>query len=146
MPLAFVEQDAIKCLVNNGFIVVCSGGGGIPVMNDNGHIKGVEAVIDKDLGASVLAEVTEAEAFMILTDVKEALINYRKPDQQALREVPLAKIKEYVAEGHFLSGSMLPKVQACMRFVERTHRPAIITSLECCLDALAGKCGTKILP
>jgi carbamate kinase len=146
VPIAFVEQDAIKCLVNSGFIVVCSGGGGIPVKNDNGQITGVEAVIDKDLGASVLAEVTDAEQFMILTDVREALINYRKPDQEILREVSLAKIKEYVAAGHFLSGSMLPKVQACIRFVERTKKPAIITSLDSCLDALAGKCGTKIIP
>ena len=146
VPQSFVEKDAIKCLVDNGFIVVCSGGGGIPVIDDNGHIKGVEAVIDKDLGASVLAEVTGAEAFMILTDVREALINYRKENQEALREVPLAKMKEYLEAGHFLSGSMMPKVQACIRFVERTGKPAIITSLDSCLDALAGKCGTKILP
>jgi carbamate kinase len=146
MPIAFVEQDAIKTLVDSGFIVVCSGGGGIPVMMENDHIKGVEAVIDKDLGASVLAEVTEAEAFMILTDVREVLINYRKPNEQALRDVPLAQIKQYLAEGHFLSGSMLPKVQACIRFVERTKKPAIITSLDSCLNALAGKCGTKIIP
>jgi carbamate kinase len=146
IPQSFVEQDAIKCLVDNGFIVVCSGGGGIPVINDNGHIRGVEAVIDKDLGASVLAEVTGAEAFMILTDVREAVINYRKDGQQPLREVSLAQIKEYVTQGHFHSGSMLPKVQACIRFVERTGKPAIIPALESCLDALAGRCGTKINP
>jgi carbamate kinase len=83
---------------------------------------------------------------MILTDVREALINYRKPNQEALRDVPLAQMKQYLADGHFLSGSMMPKVQACIRFVERTHKPAIITSLDGCLDALAGKCGTKIIP
>ncbi|KAH0787649.1 Carbamate kinase [Histomonas meleagridis] len=146
VPVSFVEQDAIKCLVNNGFIVICSGGGGIPVIDDNGHTKGVEAVIDKDLGASVLAEVTESEAFMILTDVQEAMINFRKPDQQALRDVTVAQMKEYIAQGQFYSGSMLPKVQACIRFVERTGKPAIITSLDHALQALRGECGTKILP
>jgi carbamate kinase len=142
VPIAFVEQDAIKCLVNSGFIVVCSGRGGIPVKNDNGHISGAEAVIDKDLGASVLAEVADAEQFMILTDVGEALINDRKPDQEVLREIKLGKITEDVAAGHFLSGSMLPKVQVYIRFVQ----PAFITSLDSCLNALAGKCGTEIIP
>lgn len=146
VPISFVEQDAIKCLVQNGFIVVCSGGGGIPVIDDNGHIKGVEAVIDKDLGASVLAEVTDAEAFMILTDVQEAMINFRKPDQKALREVTVQEMEQYISEGQFASGSMLPKVQACIRFVKRTNKPAIITSLDHCLQALAGECGTKIIP
>ena len=146
VPVSFVEQDAIKCLVNNGFIVICSGGGGIPVIDDNGHTKGVEAVIDKDLGASVLAEVTESEAFMILTDVQEAMINFRKPDQQALRDVTVAQMKEYIKQGQFYSGSMLPKVQACIRFVERTGKPAIISSLDHALQALRGECGTKIVP
>ena len=145
-PIAFVEQDAIKCLVDNGFIVICSGGGGIPVIDDNGHTKGVEAVIDKDLGASVLAEVTNSEAFMILTDVKEAMINYRKPDQKELRDVHVAEMEEYIKQGQFASGSMLPKVRACLQFVKRTNKPAIITSLDHALEALAGKCGTKILP
>lgn len=145
-PISFVEQDAIKCLVNNGFIVICSGGGGIPVIDDNGHTKGVEAVIDKDLGASVLAEVTNSEAFMILTDVKEAMINYRKPDQKELRDVHVAEMEEYIKQGQFASGSMLPKVRACLQFVKRTNKPAIITSLDHALEALAGKCGTKILP
>ena len=146
VPISFVEQDAIKCLVQNGFIVICSGGGGIPVINDNGMTKGVEAVIDKDLGASVLAEVTDAEAFMILTDVKEAMINFRKPDQKELREETVAQMEEYIKQGQFASGSMLPKVQACIRFVKRTKKPAIITSLDHCLQALAGECGTKIIP
>ncbi|OHT17023.1 Carbamate kinase [Tritrichomonas foetus] len=146
VPISFVEQDAIKCLVNNGFIVVCSGGGGIPVIDENGMTKGVEAVIDKDLGASVLAEVTDSEAFMILTDVKEAMINFRKPDQKELREETVAQMEEYIKQGQFASGSMLPKVQACIRFVKRTNKPAIITSLDHCLEALDGKCGTKIVP
>ena len=146
VPISFVEQDAIKCLVDNGFVVICSGGGGIPVIDDNGHTKGVEAVIDKDLGASVLAEVTDSEAFMILTDVQEAMINFRKENQQALREVTVAQMKEYIAQGQFYSGSMLPKVQACIRFVERTGKPAIITSLDHALQALRNECGTKIIP
>jgi len=83
---------------------------------------------------------------MILTDVQEAMINYRKPNQQALRDVTVAQMEQYIAEGHFISGSMLPKVQACLRFVKRTGKPAIITSLDHALQALEGKCGTKILP
>lgn len=146
VPQAFVEQDAIKCLVDNGFIVVCSGGGGIPVIDDNGHIKGVEAVIDKDLGASVLAKVTDASAFMILTDVPEALVNYRKDNQAPIREATVAQMKQYIEEGQFAKGSMLPKVQACIRFVESTGKPAIITALDTCLQALAGERGTKIIP
>ena len=146
VPQSFVEEEAIKSLVKNGFIVVCSGGGGIPVIKDGDEIKGVEAVIDKDLGASVLAEVTNAESFMILTDVPEALINYRKENEAPIRQATVAEMKEYIKQGQFAKGSMLPKVTACIRFVERTKRPAIITALDCCLQALKGERGTKIIP
>ena len=146
VPIDFVEREAIKSLVNNGFIPVCSGGGGIPVINDNGKTKGVDAVIDKDLGASVLAEVTEAQAFVILTDVPEVMINYRKENQESLREVTVAQMKEYIEQGHFAKGSMLPKVLACIRFVERTGKPAIISSLDIALEAIRGERGTHIIP
>ena len=146
VPLKFVEEDAIKTLVNQGFIVVCSGGGGIPVILEDNKIKGVDAVIDKDLGASVLAATTNADAFMILTDVPEALLNYRKPDEKPIREATVAEMEKYIEEGHFVKGSMLPKVQACIKFVKSTGKPALITALDCALQALKGERGTKIVP
>nr|AMQ24262.1 carbamate kinase [Trichomonadida sp. LN-2016a] len=144
MPTGFVEEEALKCLVENGFNIISTGGGGIPVVREGEQIKGINAVIDKDLGASVLAEVTNATEFMILTDVPEALINYRKENEAPLRDVSVAEMKQYIEEGHFAKGSMLPKVQACLRFVERTGKPAIITSLDLALDAVQGHRGTKI--
>lgn len=146
VPQKFVEEEAIKTLVNQGFIVVCSGGGGIPVILEDNKIKGVNAVIDKDLGASVLAATTNADAFMILTDVPEALINYRKPDEKAIREATVAEMEAYIEQGHFAKGSMLPKVMACLKFVKSTGKPAVITALDCALQALKGERGTKIVP
>lgn len=146
VPQQFVEAEAIKTLVNQGYIVVCSGGGGIPVILKDNKIEGVNAVIDKDLGASVLAATTNADAFMILTDVPEALINYRKEDQAPIREATVAQMEEYIKQGHFAKGSMLPKVQACIKFVKSTGKPALITALDCALQALKGERGTKIVP
>jgi carbamate kinase len=146
VPQQFVEAEAIKTLVNQGFIVVCSGGGGIPVILKDNKIEGVNAVIDKDLGASVLAATTNADAFMILTDVPEALINYRKENETAIREATVAQMEEYIKEGQFAKGSMLPKVQACIKFVKSTGKPALITALDCALQALKGERGTKIIP
>nr|O96432.1 RecName: Full=Carbamate kinase [Trichomonas vaginalis]AAD02507.1 carbamate kinase [Trichomonas vaginalis] len=148
VPQKFVEKEAIKTLVNSGFIVVCSGGGGIPVILDEqeNRIEGVDAVIDKDLGASVLAAATNADAFMILTDVPEALLNYRKENETAIRQATVAEMEKYIEEGHFIKGSMLPKVQACLRFVKSTGKPALITALDCALQALKGERGTKIVP
>lgn len=146
VPQQFVEAEAIKTLVNQGFIVVCSGGGGIPVILKDNKIEGVNAVIDKDLGASVLAATTNADAFMILTDVPEALINYRKENETPIREATVAQMEEYIKQGQFAKGSMLPKVQACIKFVKSTGRPALITALDCALQALKGERGTKIIP
>ena len=146
VPKEFIETEAIKTLVNSGFVVICSGGGGIPVMIENGKITGVNAVIDKDLSASVLAATTGSDAFMILTDVPEALINYRKENEKAIREATVAEMEQYIAEGHFAKGSMLPKVQACIKFVKATGKPALISSLEFALQALNGERGTKIIP
>jgi len=146
IPQYFIEEEAIKTLVNAGFVVVCSGGGGIPVILEDGKIKGVDAVIDKDLSASVLAATTSADAFMILTDVPEALINYRKENEAPVREATVAQMEEYIKQGHFAKGSMLPKVQACIRFVKATGHPALITALDYALQALKGERGTKIIP
>jgi len=146
-PIANVEAEAIRRMVDAGIIVIASGGGGIPVVKDeSGRYKGVEAVIDKDLAGERLAEVVGADTFLILTDVEKAKLNYGKPEESEVGQVSLAQIKKYVEEGHFLPGSMGPKVRACIRFLEWGGQKAIITSLDKAVDALQGKTGTRIVP
>ncbi len=146
-PKAIVEKDAINCLVANGNIVIASGGGGIPVIKEeDGTYKGVEAVIDKDLAGERLAQEVNADILLILTDVENAYINYRKENEKALGEVTLEEIERYQEEGHFKAGSMGPKVKAAIRFVKNGGKMAIITALEKAVDALSGKAGTKIVP
>lgn len=144
-PLEIVEIDTIKTLWDSTITVTC-GGGGIPVVrNADGSLRGVAAVIDKDLAAERLAEGMEADILMILTEVEQVCLNFNKPDQKALAAITAAEAKQYVSEGHFAPGSMLPKMQAAIRFVEsRPGRKAIITSLYKAGDALAGKTGTLI--
>ncbi len=144
-PIANVEAEAIKMLVNAGAVVIASGGGGIPVVREKGKLVGVEAVIDKDLAGERLAEVVEADTFLILTDIEKAKLNFGKPNEKAIDKMTLAEAKKYLAEGHFLAGSMGPKVKACIRFVERGGHEAIITSLDKALDAIKGKTGTHIV-
>jgi len=143
-PIANVEAGAIKVLVNAGAVVIASGGGGIPVVKENGGLVGVEAVIDKDLAGERLAEVVEADTFLILTDVEKARLNYGKPNEKALDKMTVAEAKRYFGEGHFLAGSMGPKVKACIRFLEWGGDEAIITSLDKAIDALEGRTGTHI--
>ncbi|NTW05966.1 MAG: carbamate kinase [Peptococcaceae bacterium] len=146
-PIEIIESEAIATLVNNGFIVVADGGGGIPVRRDEtGNIVGVDAVIDKDLGGVVLSKVVNADKFVILTDVEKACLNYGKPDQKELGTVTLAEMEKYYNDGHFMKGSMGPKVMACMRFVKDTGKDAIITSLHKVDEAMEGKTGTRITP
>jgi carbamate kinase len=144
-PITNVEAEAIKILVNAGVVVVASGGGGIPVVNDNGKLVGVEAVIDKDLAGERLAEVVEADTFLILTDIEKAKLNFSKPDEKAIDRMTVTEAKKYLAEGHFLAGSMGPKVKACVRFLEWGGHVAIITSLDKAVDALEGRTGTRIV-
>ncbi len=145
-PAAFAEIYAIKTLVNSGALVICSGGGGIPVVRDEaGMLHGVEAVIDKDMSASLLAERLDADRLLILTDVEQVYINYRKPDQQALGCLDVEQARRYIEEGHFASGSMGPKVRAALRFVEAGGKEAIITHLHSADAALEGKTGTRIV-
>jgi len=144
-PKALVEAEAIKNLVENGFIVIASGGGGIPVVNVNGRLEGREAVIDKDLAGERLAETVKAEVFMILTDVNGAAINYGKPNERWLGRVTLEEMRRYYEEGHFKKGSMGPKVLAAMRFVEWGGERAIIAALDKGADALEGKTGTQVV-
>jgi len=144
-PIRIVERDAIISLVRSGAIVIANGGGGIPVIERNGHYEGIEAVIDKDLGGECLARDVKADILMILTDVGRAALNYRMPDQRDLGTVTLAEITRYQREGHFKAGSMGPKVEACRRFVSCGGEASIIASLEHAVDAVEGRSGTRII-
>lgn len=144
-PLEIVEIDTIKTLWDSTITVTC-GGGGIPVVrNADGSLRGVAAVIDKDLAAERLAEGMEADILMILTEVEQVCLYFNTPDQKALGRITAAEAKQYVAEGHFAPGSMLPKMQAAIRFAEsKAGRKAIITSLYKAEEALADRTGTVI--
>ena len=145
MPRRIVEISDVKRLWNDTIVITC-GGGGIPVVeNPDGTLTGVAAVIDKDFAAELLAEQVEADMLMILTEVEKVAVNWGKPNQRDLDHMTLAEAARYVEEGHFAPGSMLPKVQACMKFVRANPgKKAIITSLDRALDALDGKTGTVV--
>ena len=144
-PLEIIEAFSIKTLFDKKVIVVSCGGGGIPVIkNDEGTLTGVEAVIDKDKTAAVLAKTIEAEILMILTDVEKAYINFHQENQEALGKITLSEARKYLEEGQFGKGSMGPKIEAACRFVEKGGKKSIITSLEKALFALNGKTGTII--
>ncbi len=137
---------SIKALLENDTVVISTGGGGIPVVSDEkGRLKGIEAVIDKDLSGLRLAEQVAADVFMILTDVSNVYLNYGKPDQKKLETVTLAEANQYVEEGHFAAGSMGPKMEAAIAFASQ-GKEAIICSLENAVDALAGISGTRVVP
>ncbi|MFC1618894.1 carbamate kinase [Candidatus Neomarinimicrobiota bacterium] len=145
-PIGIVEVHCIRALVAARVIVVASGGGGIPVVEKDGRLTGVEAVIDKDMAGQKLAEVVDADIFLALTDVEHACLNYGQPNQEVLSEIKVSEIEKYLDEGHFHAGSMGPKVLACIKFVKAGGERAIITSLEKAVDALQGKTGTQIVP
>ncbi len=144
-PIRQVEIEAIRRMVEAGIVVIASGGGGIPVVDDEEY-EGVDAVIDKDLAGERLATSLDADLYMILTDVEKVAINFKKPNQKFLDVMTLEEARRYYEEGHFPPGNMGPKVKAAMRFVERTGREAIITSLDKVIEALEGKTGTRIVP
>ena len=145
IPRKIVEIDAVKKLWDSTIVITC-GGGGIPVIeNADGSLIGTAAVIDKDFAAELLAEQVDADVLMILTEVEKVAINYNKPDQQDLSNMNLADAARYCNEGQFAPGSMLPKVQAAMKFVRAyPNKKAIITSLDKAIDALKGETGTTI--
>ena len=145
-PVDIVEKDSIRSLLDDDFIVIACGGGGVPVTKDShGDFHGVSAVVDKDFSAAKLAELVDAEYLFILTAVDHVAINYGKPNQKELQEMTLAEAERYCAEGQFAPGSMLPKVQAAMNFVKSGKgRKAIIASLEKAPEAIEGKSGTVI--
>jgi carbamate kinase len=145
LPTKIVEAEAIRNLVDAGFVVVGVGGGGIPVLETpNGDLVGVEAVIDKDFGSSLLANLIGADLFVISTAVEKVAINFNKPNQQWLEKLTLAQAKTYAEEGHFAKGSMLPKVQAIIKFLENGGKKALITNPENIGRALSGATGTWI--
>jgi len=145
-PFVIVESNCIKALIDARAIVIASGGGGIPVMKkSDGTLAGLEAVIDKDKAGNKLAQEVDADIFLVLTDVEHALINYGKPDEKPLGKITVAEAERYLDEGHFLAGSMGPKVTAAIRFVKAGGEKSIITSLANAVDALEGKTGTIIV-
>ena len=146
MPQSIVEIESIRDMVDAGLVVVACGGGGIPVFKTEGHhLKGAAAVIDKDFASCVLAEQLNADMLIILTAVEKVAVNFNKPDQKWLDELTPAEARRYMEEGQFAPGSMLPKVQAAVRFAESKHgRTALITLLEKAKDGISGKTGTAI--
>lgn len=145
MPKEIVELETIKTLINNGFVVVAVGGGGIPVIRDkSGDLKGIEAVIDKDYASSLLASNIKADLFIISTAVEKVALNYGKPDQKNLKSLTLEEAKKYLSEGHFAAGSMGPKIKAIINFLENGGKEAIITNPESLEKAIKGEAGTKI--
>ena len=144
-PVDILEKDAIKALIDAGIIVVAVGGGGIPVVREpNGDIEGVEAVIDKDFGSSLLATMLGADLFVISTAVEKVAINFNRPDQKWLDQLTLAEAKQYAVDGQFAKGSMLPKIEAIIKFLENGGKRALITNPENIGRALKGETGTWI--
>ena len=142
-PVDVVEKEMVNTLIDAGHVVITVGGGGIPVIEKDGKLVGVPAVIDKDFASAKLAELVKADALVILTAVDRVAINWGKPDQKSLETMTCEEAERYCKEGHFAPGSMLPKVQAAMSFA-RTGGEAIIASLENAAAALRGESGTKI--
>ena len=147
MPREIVEINAIKAMINDGNLVICCGGGGIPVIREeSNHLAGVPAVIDKDLAAELLAESIEADMLIILTAVEKVAINYGKPDERGLSQMSISEAEAYCEEGQFGEGSMLPKVRAGIKFAESgDNRVALITLLEKAREAINGFTGNRII-
>jgi carbamate kinase len=142
-----MEVDAIRALIEDGFVVISVGGGGIPVVEDEkGDLLGIEAVIDKDFASSLLATNINADLLLISTAVEKVALNFNKPDQQWLDRMTLSEAKRYLEEGHFAKGSMEPKIQAIIGYLERGGVKALITDPEHIDLAMAGKTGTIIVP
>lgn len=149
-PIKIYEREQINTLLLNGFIIIASGGGGIPIVkNDDGTISGVEAVIDKDLAGERLAGDVNADAFAILTDTDKVYLNYKTPNQKGLDQMTVAELEQYLKDGAFgkkLKGSMGPKLEAALRFIKAGGKKVVITKPEFAAAALEGKAGTTILP
>lgn len=144
-PREIVEIDAIRDLAASGYVVIAAGGGGIPVVRRGGELVGVEAVIDKDLAAALLARLLRARLLIISTDVEYVYLHYRQRDEMPLQRVRAAALRRYAAEGHFPLGNMGPKIEAALRFLAHGGREVIITSPELLTAAVAGSAGTHIV-
>jgi carbamate kinase len=147
LPKRVVEEPAVKALIREGMCVITVGGGGIPVVADEaGKLKGIAAVIDKDFASSLLASRIGAELFIISTAVEKVALNFGKPDEKWLDKMTVEEAKNYLSEGiHFAKGSMAPKIQACIMFLENGGKEALITNPENIGKALAGETGTWIV-
>lgn len=147
LPQEIVEKEIISLLLRGGNCVIAAGGGGIPVVRQpDGTYRGIDAVIDKDFASSLLASELEADLLVISTGVPKVYLNYGKPNEKALDRVTLAELREYAAQQHFAPGSMLPKVQAVISFLEKGGKQAIITNPESLEEAIAGLTGTHVYP
>ena len=145
LPIDIIEKDAIKSLMESGQVVICAGGGGIPVIKKDNNLEGVAAVIDKDYASSKLADLIEADYLVILTAVDNVYINYHQDNEKKLDKVSTSELENYLNEGHFAKGSMYPKVQACINFVKGgKNKTAIIASLDNAKEAFKEKAGTII--
>ena len=145
-PIRIIESDIIKGLAKKDIITIAAGGGGIPVIvNEEGSLSGVAAVIDKDIASALLANAINAELFLISTSIPRVMLNFKQPNERAVDQMTLAEAKQYMAEGtHFVKGSMMPKMQAVINFLENGGKKAIITTPENIGKALAGNAGTTI--
>jgi len=147
IPVDIIEKDVIRFLVDNGFVVIAAGGGGIPVIRlKDGTLKGVEAVIDKDRASSLLARELDADMFIILTGVEKVYLNFNKSDQIPLDKLTFEDAERYLKEGHFPPGSMGPKIESAIDFVKKTGKQCLITDMRKLKQALEGKTGTRIVP
>ena len=144
LPIDIIEKDSIKALLDNGQVVICAGGGGIPVINKNDKLEGVAAVIDKDYASAKLAELIDADYLVILTAVNNVCLNYKQENEIVLKDVKKGDLARYLEEGHFAKGSMYPKVQAVLNFLKDNSKVAVIASLDNATEAFKLKAGTII--
>ena len=144
LPIDIIEKDSIKALLDNGQVVICAGGGGIPVIKKDNKLEGVAAVIDKDYASAKLAELIDADYLVILTAVDNVHLNHGKENEVILKDVKKADMAKYLEEGHFAKGSMYPKVQAVLKFLDNNNKVAVIASLDNAKDAFKLKAGTIV--
>jgi len=147
LPKEIVEKRAIESLIKAGVVVIATGGGGIPVVEDeHGDLVGIEAVIDKDFASSLLANAMDADLLLISTAVEQIALNFNTPDEKYIDQMTVAEAEQYIEEGHFAPGSMLPKVKACIKFLENGGEKALVTDPPNIPRALKGETGTWIVP
>ena len=145
-PLTIVEKREIQSLIDMDFIVICCGGGGIPVVREGRAFSGVDAVIDKDIASALLAEEISADIFMIATDVAGAMLNFGTPQEKLIRRLTKESANLYIQQGEFGIGSMQPKVEAAVRFVSKSGKRAVITSIEQITAGVHLRMGTEVVP